>query len=325
MSSSHSEYQDSRLKRKSSPSDSYHHQTYKRQNEGHDISSAVASHYNARPSQSREIRKESKIIKLRSFNNWIKSVLINLHTRRGFNVLDMGCGKGGDLMKWLKTGIADFTGADIASVSIDQAQQRYDTIRGNKFSARFYALDCYNNPLTPLLPPNHTFDLVSMQFCMHYAFETEIKVRQMLRNVTDRLKPGGTFVGTIPNAYWIVKKLKSTSGNKFGNPIYSIAFEKETPPSQLFGREYIFHLEDAIDSCPEYLVHWPTFERIASEYGLRPLYHTPFHQFYQRYIEDPKFQELFYRMGVIDSDGMSLSREEWEAVGLYMAFAFRKE
>jgi hypothetical protein len=39
-----------------------------------------------------------------------------------------------------------------------------------------------------------------MQFCMHYAFETEEKVRQMLENATKYLKPGGVFLGTIPNA-----------------------------------------------------------------------------------------------------------------------------
>lgn len=39
-----------------------------------------------------------------------------------------------------------------------------------------------------------------MQFCMHYAFETEAKVRMMLQNVARYLKPGGVFVGTIPDA-----------------------------------------------------------------------------------------------------------------------------
>lgn len=36
---------------------------------------------------------------------------------------------------------------------------------------------------------------------MHYAFESEEKVRTMLDNVTKFLRPGGTFMGTIPDAY----------------------------------------------------------------------------------------------------------------------------
>jgi mRNA (guanine-N7-)-methyltransferase len=39
-----------------------------------------------------------------------------------------------------------------------------------------------------------------MQFCMHYAFEAEEKARMMLHNVTTYLRPGGVFIGTIPNS-----------------------------------------------------------------------------------------------------------------------------
>lgn len=45
-----------------------------------------------------------------------------------------------------------------------------------------------------LLEPK--FDTISMQFCMHYAFESETKVRQMLENISDSLRTGGTFLGT---------------------------------------------------------------------------------------------------------------------------------
>jgi mRNA (guanine-N7-)-methyltransferase len=39
-----------------------------------------------------------------------------------------------------------------------------------------------------------------MQFCMHYALETVQKARCMLDNVSRYLRPGGIFIGTIPNA-----------------------------------------------------------------------------------------------------------------------------
>jgi hypothetical protein len=48
------------------------------------------------------------------------------------------------------------------------------------------------------------FDLVSCQFAFHYAFETEQKARDALYNITCKLQPGGIFLGTIPNANWIV-------------------------------------------------------------------------------------------------------------------------
>jgi len=48
------------------------------------------------------------------------------------------------------------------------------------------------------------FDLVNSQFCFHYFFESEARVRGVFRNVSERLKPGGYFLGTIPDANWIM-------------------------------------------------------------------------------------------------------------------------
>lgn len=100
--------------------------------------------------------------------------------------------------------------SDIASVSIDQARKRYDDLRSPKFAAYFAATDCYVHSLSSVLPDTilpplgNPFDVVSMQFCMHYAFESEKKARTMIENVSAWLRPGGTFIGTIPNASWLL-------------------------------------------------------------------------------------------------------------------------
>jgi mRNA (guanine-N7-)-methyltransferase len=52
---------------------------------------------------------------LKKFNNWIKSVLIGKFARRaqggkGAKVLDIGCGKGGDLNKWKQARIELYVG-----------------------------------------------------------------------------------------------------------------------------------------------------------------------------------------------------------------------
>jgi mRNA (guanine-N7-)-methyltransferase len=131
----------------------------------------------------------------------------------------MGCGKGGDLSKWVKAKIRELVGAgesavclkfpsansisiiDIADVSIDQARQRWESMRQPKFMASFHAIDCYNESISKVISPNEAlFDVVSMQFCMHYAFESEKKARCMLDNVSRYLRTGGVFIGTIPNA-----------------------------------------------------------------------------------------------------------------------------
>lgn len=103
----------------------------------------VASHYNNRPQVGVEARKESPIFHLKAFNNWIKSILIKKFARRGDRVLDLACGKGGDLLKWQKASISSLYGLDIAQVSIGHAEERYKSGRSITFSAEFKTVDCF--------------------------------------------------------------------------------------------------------------------------------------------------------------------------------------
>lgn len=48
------------------------------------------------------------------------------------------------------------------------------------------------------------FDICSCQFVYHYSFESEQKANMMLRNACERLKPGGYFIGTTPDAFELV-------------------------------------------------------------------------------------------------------------------------
>lgn len=74
---------------------------------------------NTRPEVGVRQRMESPIIGLKYFNNWVKSVLITrfAHPALTFQpsgpgrgrgkVLDLGCGKGGDLTKWSKARVRE--------------------------------------------------------------------------------------------------------------------------------------------------------------------------------------------------------------------------
>ncbi|KAI8142043.1 guanine-N(7)-methyltransferase domain-containing protein [Fennellomyces sp. T-0311] len=291
----------------------------------------VAKHYNDRPEVGVEKRKESKIIRLRSFNNWIKSILIQRHVRAGYTVFDMGCGKGGDLLKFAKARIRHLVAADVAGVSLEQMSERYQSLRNKSFGAEFFHMDCYKDLIEYKLHPSTKFDAVSMQFCLHYGFEKEEMARTMLRNVTSNLKPGGRYIGTMPDAYWIVKRVREQPEGvySFGNSIYRIDFEDtiKDPSKEVgfskFGCKYMFHLEDAVD-CPEYLVHWPTFEAIAKSCGLRLIFKQNFHEMYEEASRDRHYKQLLQRIGVVGGNKPDMSEEEWEAARVYLAFAFEK-
>ena len=165
------------------------------------------SHYNQRPELNKLERMDSRVYHLKCLNNWIKSVLIANYCKPNARVFDLCCGKGGDLLKWSKARIQELVGADIADVSVQQASRRYK--EGSfRFPASFYAGDCFSEPISTIVPPQHSpFDFVSCQFALHYCFESETKARQAIKNIADSLRPGAYFVGTIPNANWIVYSL----------------------------------------------------------------------------------------------------------------------
>jgi mRNA (guanine-N7-)-methyltransferase len=119
---------------------------------------------------------------------------------------------------------------------------------------------------------------------MHYAFETEKKVRQMLSNISASLRPGGVFLGTTLSAHKVLYVGSSVGERsiarltiwtaslselleyipadapefKVGNPYYSITFEKRKHEG-IYGQAYSFSLVDAIEDCTEWVVHWEPF------------------------------------------------------------------
>lgn len=210
----------------------------------------VASHYNAVPQYGRDYRKtESKIKGLRSLNNWVKSTLIQKFSRpeipvQELLVLDMACGKGGDLGKWEKAPQvpALYVGCDIAEQSVEDARGRYnETLRRNNgrhrrhvMDAQFYVHDTFGKPMADIpivrqvgFNPNAGpgsgviqggmasggFDVVSMMFALHYSFKSEELARGMLKNVAGALKKGGRFIGVLPDSDVIGAAVRRLTGS----------------------------------------------------------------------------------------------------------------
>jgi mRNA (guanine-N7-)-methyltransferase len=317
------------------------------------VQELVRSHYNDKKELGKQWRQTSSKIKgLRSFNNWVKSTLIHRFSPNdNFDlknpssdpndhlvILDMGCGKGGDLLKWKNAPqeIGFYLGVDTADVSIAHAHDRYDSMlneqqrgggrgrggvgsgsRGRPvFKAEFHAMDCWTHrvdeiPIAqrigfePAVGPGPDsrmaarfgtgggFDVVSMMFCMHYAFETEAKCRNMLRNVAGSLKRGGRFIGTIPSSDIISDRVRGTDPRdtlpedetkgvqEWGNSIYRVKFAEAPPRSGTFrppwGWKYNFFLEEAVEEVPEYVVPWEAFRGYVLKFLF--CFFLPFHLF----------------------------------------------
>lgn len=308
-----------------------------------DETTIVKDHYNQRPNQGTERRRQSPIIKLRSFNNWIKSVLIGMFVTPGCVVLDLGCGKGGDTMKWKRGGSSGFIGIDVAEVSVEQAKERFEQERMRSarqrnrrpFWADFCVGDAFAQDVEDIVHPDaFPVDIVSSQFCLHYAYKSEEQVYKALANISRALRPGGVFIGTIPNSDVInkhIRKLEPTE-LKFGNSVYSVEFAEPPPRDGVYhppyGHKYTFFLEDAVGNVPEYVVPFESFRNLAEseEFGLELLYKKPFLRMFEEEIDRDWNRSLAQKMNVYTSSGqLGIEGDEREACGFYLAFAFRKK
>lgn len=297
----------------------------------------VRSHYNARTHISRGVnRNKSPIIKLRKFNNIIKYMLINKFVKAGDKVLDLGCGKGGDLHKWHKSKVSQYVGIDISNESVLELIRRFQTMRSASFESVFATGDAFNTPVTELLSqfPQVEFpmDMVTMQFVMHYAFSSESSIRNLLKNISQSLKVGGTFIGTIPSSDVIAEKIKQLppGEKKFGNSIYSVTFD-EPPPldgefENILGNMYRYYLEDAVDDVPEFVVPFEAFRALAEEYDLSLVYKKKFSELFTEEIPSWVYKlDRGMLEGIRRDDGSyGILGDEFEASDFYLAFAFER-
>lgn len=278
------------------------------------VNNIVADHYNKITEDGLDLRNSSRIYHQRNFNNWIKSTIIREFTQKikarqfdpKINVLDIGCGKGGDLIKWHKGEINHLVCADIAEVAIEKCKERYqeNVVARNPnrpvFSAEFITADCTQARLRDHYKDgNMMFDIVSVQFSFHYCFESLRQTETMLQNISENLNEGGYFIATTVDCYELMKRLKSSSGLSFGNDVYSITFDqKETLP--LFGAKYHFHLEGVVD-CPEYLVNFTLLVELAKKYKLKLLYRKKFEDYFKENKGSYEGGQLLTRMTALET------------------------
>lgn len=275
----------------------------------------------------KETRNESKVISLRKFHNWVKSELISRITRMSTTIninnnnkslLDIAVGRGGDLFKWEAAGITNVTGIDINSDSIHSkdpsnpgAIMRYTRSKVKNVKVTYLVGDVTD----PKLRIKGKYSFVSCQFALHYFFESEESLRNVLKLVSNVLVPGGYFYGTTVDGEK-VKSLKNLNGE-----YYSIKKDYDSGKG-IFGKGYSFLIKDTAYSFPmkEYLVNFDYLNKIAREYSLEPEYTELFGDYYLGSTNITPFSLLFNKYS-----GPELSEEEKVISGLNSIFIFKKK
>ncbi|SPQ93287.1 unnamed protein product (mitochondrion) [Plasmodiophora brassicae] len=272
----------------------------------------IANHYDAAAlaKHGRHMRSASDAVQLRRLNNWIKTVQINMFVSEGDCVLDLCSGKGGDLGKYLKRRIGYYVGCDVSLASAKEAIERYNQSTPG-FGATLVVTDCFATNLDDVLPEAIQFDAVSCQFSLHYSFETEARARRMIENVSRRLKPGGHFYGTCPDANVIVDRMR--------------AAYRDDPSATSFGNDY-FQVTVGRPGAFDYGQLKKSQGPFGHRAGLDVVSIMNLHQFFTTYSsasKHPDFADLLRSMRVLDAR-RRIPEQQFEVAGLYIAFCFKK-
>lgn len=170
---------------------------------------------------------------MRAYHNWIKNNIIQSYCRNKKTVLDIGCGRGGDIQKFIAAQIGFYVGTDIDNHGLygieDCAACRYEgeKKRNPKISPMIFinvdskALfdvksqeraiknmsDTNKNLIQTHLSGKKKYEVINCQFTLHYYLSDEISWNNFCKNVNDHLSSNGYFLMTTFDGKTIVEKL----------------------------------------------------------------------------------------------------------------------
>jgi ubiquinone/menaquinone biosynthesis C-methylase UbiE len=266
---------------------------------------------------------------LRALCNGIKAALIegSLHALRErikaprVRVLDIGSGKGGDLVKWARHRPKDFIGIDVSQASVQEARDRHmHLIQSGRIStpATFYHADAAVDPI-PL--SDSSIEIVSLQFSLQFMFASVLAAQHVLAEAYRVLVPGGIMVGIMPDGDKLAQDFlrEDISSVIFGHFLfrkYESTMDKLTsdPP---VGIPYTFSLGNA-EPCTEYVVLSAYFHYHLEACGFTPALKSG--QFSENaqayYVQDECVQAIVAAL----LKGKWCSSADWESLASFRVF-----
>ena len=181
------------------------------------------------------IQKTIRNIQNAKFHNkYVKNHWAAEDVTKNIKLLDLCCGKGGDLFKWQSANIKKVLGIDFSKDNIynrnDGACIRYINMHkkskgGELMDVDFLVGDCgesikkleaftdsrssdyYSENYLDSKGEPLKFNIVSCQFAIHYFLNSFVRIHQFIDNVDDHLEKGGVFVGTCLDGNIVYDKL----------------------------------------------------------------------------------------------------------------------
>jgi mRNA (guanine-N7-)-methyltransferase len=237
---------------------------------------------------------------LRAFHNAIKSLLISGVAKEirktsgsSISLMDVACGRAGDLHKWVDAKFNYVIGLDIDEKNLtgnDGAIERYKEKGKTLTKVEFIWADSGRNLndgsagmdfinkglLMDLLSTRgpRSFDTISCQFAIHYFLGSEKSIDQFIRNVSSNLRDGGYFIATTldgKKVYDSLKKSKSgiIRGENKNIPIWEIkrGYDEQDEFKNVGQKINVYNINIG-QYITEYIVNFSYLDKVAKTHGL---------------------------------------------------------
>jgi SAM-dependent methyltransferase len=211
---------------------------------------------------------------MRCFHNKIKSSLITQAAQmtNGKALLDIGCGRGGDLFKWDVGGIEYVYAYDPNPAYIEEANRRL--LSSHLKRNYVFSTDIYDSF-------DQSFDIVSCQFAVHYLFASDSLLNDHLKYIARMLKPGGVYIGTFMDGDNVLQRVKEVEKNCFSNQAMCVRIPSMNKIQQDTGVSVNVHLAGTLyfgekSVSHEFLVKKAVLTQRCAEAGLQLIGYTPF-------------------------------------------------
>lgn len=178
-------------------------------------------------------KKTANAAGMRAFNNWIKTNLIITYCRNKHNILDIGCGRGGDLIKFINAGVQEYVGIDIDNNGLyvinDSAHNRYKEFKKNIKNIppmHFINADvrgllnvetqeniisnmtmANKKMISEFFSSNRKYNVINCQFALHYFLSDELSWSNFCKNINNHIDNNGYLLITCFDGKLIYDKL----------------------------------------------------------------------------------------------------------------------
>eukprot|EP00051_Salpingoeca_urceolata_P017546 m.240098 g.240098 ORF g.240098 m.240098 type:complete len:407 (-) comp18986_c1_seq1:2260-3480(-) len=229
----------------------------------------------------RKERWKQRTYQLKRFHNDVKRELINTLSCKTAHHLDLACGRGSDIIKWMDAGIEHAYGLDVSRKEVEEAGRRLEEQK--KRRRRNLNYEFHSSPdlgIKPI-PWEQKFNTVSCMFAAHYFFASDTSLRNFLLNVACALEHGGFFYGVLPSGKRILETLSRKEAYKSDLLHIRRKWPGHFDDFKAVGSGYTFAIletvtnsqvdaEDIGEGCEEYVVFFGVFTEAAAQHHLFP-------------------------------------------------------